>query len=410
MGFFSIGPVGLPGSWNIFPWSFLLGLRMQGLAQQPVALIANADSSVGMDLSDALQAAGYRVLGPFGTEEDALAALSEDRPKLAVIDVALRDGPCTALVQELRRRRVGFLVHSALPQSKSLPDSFQGVPWLIKPASAHEVVALCRELSSSRPELAEENSALPIQPAAKVKPATNPLVRKMESFVALSAADRVVLEQISANPRIIPPGTDLVREGDRRDGVLLVMEGFAGRLKSRASGARQIMAYLLAGDMGDLDVALLDRADHTITTLSACKVVRIPTNIITQLLQHHPQIARGLRMATLVDEATLREWLLNVGRRSSVERVAHLICELRVRLQVVGFVAENSYALPIRQQDLADTTGLSNVHANRALQEMRRRGLIELKGKRLTILNLPALEALAEFKANYLHLGDRAAA
>lgn len=383
---------------------------MQGPHPQPVALIADANSIVGLDLNDALQTVGYRVLGPFGAEEDALAALSEDRPTLAVIDIALRDGPCTALVDELRRRQVPFLVHSALRQSQSLPDSVQGAPWLIKPASAREVVALCRELSTSGPKPAEEKSALPTQPVAVTKATGNPLVRKLESFVALSAADRAVLEQISANPRIVPPGTDLVREGDKRDGVLLVMEGFAGRLKSRASGARQIMAYLLPGDMGDLDVALLDRADHAIATLSACKVVRIPTDTITQLLQQHPQIARGLRLATLVDEATLREWLLNVGRRSALERVAHLICELRVRLQVIGFVAENSYALPLRQQDLADTTGLSTVHVNRALQELRRQRLIELKGKRLTILNLTQLKALAEFKENYLHLGDRAAA
>jgi CRP-like cAMP-binding protein len=176
----------------------------------------------------------------------------------------------------------------------------------------------------------------------------------------------------------------------------------------RANGQRQIMAYLLPGDLCDLDVALLEEMDHTITTFSACKVVRIAPETVANLLQHHPAVARALRMGTLVDEATLREWLLNVGCRSAVERIAHLFCEVFLRLQAVGLATEDSYALPLTQAELGDTTGLSNVHVNRTLQELRRQGLIELRGGRLKILNLPRLRAIAEFKANYLHLGDRA--
>jgi len=131
---------------------------------------------------------------------------------------------------------------------------------------------------------------------------------------------------------------------------------------------------------------------------------------VAKILEWHPAVARSLRISTLVDEATLREWLLNVGRRTAVERIAHLFCELLLRLQAVGLVSENSVALPLTQVDLADTTGLSTVHVNRALQELRRQGLIELTRGRLTILNQPRLRALAEFKANYLHLGERAVA
>ena len=238
----------------------------------------------------------------------------------------------------------------------------------------------------------------------------NPLVRKLEGFTALSDTDRALLERISAEARLFGPRVDLVREGDKPDGVLLVMEGIACRHKHRGNGARQIMAYLLPGDLGDLDVALLKKMDHTITTLSTCKVVRIAPETVADILQHHPAVARALRMSTLVDEATLREWLVNVGCRSAIERIAHLFCELLVRLQVVGLATDNSYTLPLTQLDLADTTGMSNVHVNRSLQELRRQGLIELKGGRLTILNLPRLRAAAEFKANYLHLGDQAAA
>ena len=387
---------------------------MQQMVQQPVALLADADFVVGLDLSDALESAGYRVLGPFATTDEALGALGADRPTVAVIDVALRDGPCAALAGVLRLRGVPFLVHSAQRHDRSYPVSLQETPWLVKPAAAWDVVALCDELSLMGPEpvQAEPNPQPlpPSRPYEAMNASRNPLVRKLEGFVTLSDADQAMLERISAQTRIVAPRTDLVREGDKPNGVFLVMEGFAGRLKHRANGARQIMAYLVPGDMGDLDVALLDRMDHTITTLSACKVVRIPPETVAELLEHHPQIARALRMSTLVDEATLREWLVNVGCRSAPERIAHLFCELLVRLQAVGLADDDSYDLPITQGDVADTTGLSNVHVNRSLQELRRQGLIELKGRRLTILNLPRLRALAEFKDNYLHLGDRAAA
>jgi len=135
----------------------------------------------------------------------------------------------------------------------------------------------------------------------------NPLVAKLERFAALSDEDRAVLERISVGPRFVRAHIDLVREGDRPDGVFLVMEGMACRHKLRENGARQISAYLLPGDMGDLDVMLLDGMDHTVTTLSACKVVRLAPELLADLITHHPRIALALRKSMLVDTATLRE-------------------------------------------------------------------------------------------------------
>lgn len=238
----------------------------------------------------------------------------------------------------------------------------------------------------------------------------NPLIRKLEGFTALSEAEQGVLEQLSADPRRFMPGADLIREGDKPRGVFLILSGIACRYKARANGARQVVAYMVPGDTGDLDAALLNEMDHTITTFSACEVVHIKPETITELMQHHPRIARALRMSTLVDAGTLREWLVNIGCRSASERLAHLFCELLVRFQAVGQAHGNSYALPITQNDLAATTGLSNVHVNRTLQELRRQALIELKQGRLTILDLPQLQSLAGFRSNYLHIGDRAAA
>jgi CRP-like cAMP-binding protein len=238
----------------------------------------------------------------------------------------------------------------------------------------------------------------------------NPLILKLESLTRLSDDDRVVLERISAKPHLVPAGTDLIREGDKPDGVYLVLDGIACRYKLRASGARQIMAYLVPGDYCDLDVALLKAMDHAIGTLSACQVVRIDLDTIENLLRDHPGIAHALRLATLVDEATLREWLVNVGRRSADERIAHLMCELLLRLRAVGRTAGEGYTLPITQEDLADTTGLTSVHVNRMLGTLKQRGLIELSGRQLKILDRAGLEVLAEFKPNYLHLGGRDAA
>lgn len=233
---------------------------------------------------------------------------------------------------------------------------------------------------------------------------TNPLVRKAEAFVSLHEGARIAMEVISGPVTDIAAHSDLVREGDKPRGVLMILNGMAYRYKKRTGGARQITAYLVPGDMGDLDVALLERMDHGIATFSACKVAWIKPETLSGIRQSHPVIDRALRIGTLVDEAILQEWIMNIGCRSAIERLAHLFCELLMRLQVVGRAFGNSYALPVSQAELADTTGLSNVHVNRSLQELRRRGLIRLSGKVLTVFDFPALKALAEFRPGYLHL------
>ena len=378
--------------------------------RQPLVLLAEADVMMDADLRDALEQAGYRVLGPFGTTPEALAALEQESATLAVVDVELRDGFCIALGDALRQRGIPVVVHSRLPSDEPRAVGFHNSHWLSKPALPEDVVALLDELSFFGAASFSTKAPIPLWPAQAAKDRGNPLVRKLEGFAPLSAADKALLERISAPSRTVPSQTDLVSEGEAPQGVLLILEGIACRHKVRATGARQITAYLVPGDLCDLDVALLDTMDHTITTLSLCRVVLIPPKTVAEVMEHHPQIARALRMTTLVDEATLREWLVNVGSRSALERVAHLFCELRVRMQAVGLADGDSFDMPITQADLADTTGLSSVHLNRTLRELRRKGLIELQRRRLTILNLPRLKALAEFKANYLHLGGRAAA
>ena len=183
------------------------------------------------------------------------------------------------------------------------------------------------------------------------------------------------------------------------------MDGFACRYKLRANGSRQIMAYLVPGDFCDLHVFILREMDHTIATLSPCRVVDIPRERILELTERSA-LARALWWATLVDEATLREWLVNIGARSAEERIAHLLCELLLRLRVVGLADGAEYELPITQAELADTMGLSSVHVNRVLQRLRGDGLITLKGKQLVIPDPDRLIAFSGFTPNYLHLAQ----
>ena len=236
---------------------------------------------------------------------------------------------------------------------------------------------------------------------------TDPLTRKLENFALLSSDDRRFLAEIARPGHRLHARTDIIREGDKPDDVHLVLEGFACRYKILPDGKRHIMAYLVPGDLCDMHVFILKEMDHNIGTLSACRVVDIPRNRILEMLER-PAIAQALWWSALVDEATLREWLVNIGRRPAEQRIAHLLCELLMRLQTVGLSNNNRYELPITQADIAETMGLTLVHVNRVLQRLRRSGLITLASRQLVINDAQALKEFGEFNPNYLHLGRAA--
>jgi CRP-like cAMP-binding protein len=235
----------------------------------------------------------------------------------------------------------------------------------------------------------------------------NPFFQKLNLGAALTDEDRQVLGQVTADVRQVGPHVDLIRSGDTPDVVHLILKGFACRYKILPDGQRQIMAYLVPGDLCDLHVAILGTMDHSVATLTPCKVVCIPRRTVAELTEHHGRINRALWWATLVDEATLREWLVNIGRRPADRQLAHLFCELLLRLQAVGLAPENRYELPMTQAELGDTLGLSAVHVNRMLQQLRADGLIALKGGSLTINDVERLKEFAGFDPTYLHLTRR---
>jgi len=231
----------------------------------------------------------------------------------------------------------------------------------------------------------------------------NALVKKLEGYVSLDAEDKHLLNSVLKEPRTVPAHVDLATEGDKPVFVHLILEGFACRYKFTAEGNRQIMAFLLPGDFCDLHVFVLKKMDHSIATISKCIVVDIPCEDILKLLER-PRVSLALWCAALVDAAVLREWLVNVGQRHAAQRLAHVLCELLLRLRIVG-LADKGFELPISQIDLADTIGTSPVHLNRVLQELRRANLIAWNGDNLAIKDIDALMKFSGFNPNYLHIG-----
>jgi CRP-like cAMP-binding protein len=232
----------------------------------------------------------------------------------------------------------------------------------------------------------------------------SPLSLRLEAYTKLSQDDRAIIDRLSRRGmRDVAARRDLIREGDKPTSVFLIMEGWACRYKQLPDGRRQIVALFVPGDVCDMNAYILKEMDHSIGAITAVKVAEIGRDDFEQLMQDHPRITQALFWDELVTVSVQREWTLNVGQRTAYERIAHLLVELFLRLRAVGLTNGNSCDFPLTQVDLADATGLTAVHVNRTLQELRRQGLIELKGRTLTISDLDALKNAAAFNDNYLH-------
>jgi CRP-like cAMP-binding protein len=231
----------------------------------------------------------------------------------------------------------------------------------------------------------------------------SPLVLKLTR----GTEDCAVLEAMGQEAEWTGPRLDLICEGDQPEYVHIVLEGFACRYKVLPDGGRQIIALLLPGDFCDLHVAILGEMDHSIGTITACKIARLPYSAVMEITTNHPRITRAMWWATLVDEGILREWLVGMGRRPADKRLAHFLCELMVRLQTVNLATESGYGLPLTQSELGDVLGLTLVHVNRVLQQLRLDGLLTFREKHLVVADLPRLKDFADFNPNYLHLKFR---
>ena len=216
------------------------------------------------------------------------------------------------------------------------------------------------------------------------------------------ASDRTAVASLISGSRTLRRGATLLREGEPEVSAVLVVEGFLCRAKAAADGRRQIVAILVPGDLCDGDIGLFRGMDTSVSALSNTVVALIPVAALDRVRSSCPNIDRALRTLAGQDAAIAREWVTNLGARSARARVAHLICELVWRLREAGLVRDHRCALPITQEDIADATGLSIVHTNRVLQELRRAGLIVLETARLDVRDLDGLEEGGEFSEDYL--------
>lgn len=227
---------------------------------------------------------------------------------------------------------------------------------------------------------------------------------KLEAFTRLSADDRAALAQMSRNYRYVDARRDVISEGDTPRHVHLVLDGWACRYKQLPDGKRQIVSIFVPGDFCDVNVYILRHMDHSIGAITRLKVATITPEEMNNLTAQRPRITQALWWHELVTAAIQREWTLNLGQRSAYERLAHLLIELYLRLQTVGRAHDGRCDFPLTQNDLADATGLTSVHVNRTLQELRRDRLIDLERKQLQILDMERMIDSSMFNPNYLHL------
>lgn len=230
----------------------------------------------------------------------------------------------------------------------------------------------------------------------------NPLILKLAHSGALTREDHRPLAELCKGARVVEAGTVLVRQGDRIDGVHLVLDGFAYRYKVLANGRRQIIGILLPGDFNDLQGSILGASDHSTATLTNCCVVWLPQETVDALTLVNNRIARALWWATLVDQRILRSWLTNMGQLSADVCLAHFCCEHLARLQMVGRAGPDTCDMPLYQEQLGDILGISDVHANRMVRELRARNLLEIRSRVLTVPDVLKLQTFCKFDPSYL--------
>lgn len=230
------------------------------------------------------------------------------------------------------------------------------------------------------------------------------LIRKLEQYDHLSGTECQLLEQATVRQRAVAKGEDLVREGDRPTESLCLITGFAARYNLLRNGKRQITALHIPGDFVDLHSFLVKKMDHGVLAVTACTLGVVPHEALRTISETQPHLMRLLGVNIAVDAAIHRQWIVSIGRQSALEHAAHLFCEMFLRLQAVGLTDDCSFKLPLTQAELGDTLGLSTVHVNRIIQELRAKGLITWRGEAVVITDWPRLQAVAEFDPTFLSL------
>jgi CRP-like cAMP-binding protein len=236
----------------------------------------------------------------------------------------------------------------------------------------------------------------------------NPWTMKMEQFTAFSDMEKRRLDQlISAKQVNYAPKDDIIADREHSASCHVVLSGLACRYKLLPDGRRQIMAFLVPGDLCDAEIFVLKVMDHGVAAITPTTAALVPGETMRTLLRETSSLGEALWWGTMTDLGVLRERIIDEGRRNAYVRTAHLLYEMLVRYRMVELTDGDSYAFPITQTDLADATGLTPVHANRTLKRLRRDGLVDFTGGVVKVLDAQGLKAAGQFNGEYLHL-DRA--
>ncbi|MBA1373464.1 MAG: Crp/Fnr family transcriptional regulator [Sphingomonas ursincola] len=219
----------------------------------------------------------------------------------------------------------------------------------------------------------------------------------------MNDADVGLLADACRNVRDLPAGHHLIMEGDNPDPVFVMLDGWACGYKMLPDGGRQILAFMLPGDFCDIHIAVLRAIDHSFVTITPARVALLPRAQMEALVEIGPTITRAFWWSQLVDQSVLRAWIVSMGRRTARERIAHLMCELYIRMRNIGLANDANCNMPLTQLVIADAVGLTPVHVNRVLKSLRVEKVMELSAGSLTILDPVQLAEIAGFDGNYLH-------
>ncbi len=229
------------------------------------------------------------------------------------------------------------------------------------------------------------------------------LFRRWKRRLSLSATDEAAVANLNWARRRYQRDAYLAREGEHVTVCTVLLQGFAYRQKILSDGSRQIISFHIPGEFLDLQNCLLEVADHNVQALTRCLVAVVSKELLLQVMSDRPAVRQAIWLDSLLDASVFREWVVNVGRRDARQRIAHLLCELALRLKAAGLGEGPLFDFPLTQEQIADATGLTAVHTNRTLQALRRAGLINLTASKLTILDWDALAEAGDFSERYLH-------
>jgi CRP-like cAMP-binding protein len=223
------------------------------------------------------------------------------------------------------------------------------------------------------------------------------LARKLRSFVELSELESAGLAELQSAPIHVERGEELMHQGESGQVAYILQSGWGCSFKILRDGARQIITFPIPGDLIGLRNVLLRTSDHAFSAVTDAQVSRISVARVTTLIDEFPRLATAIMWATSRDEAITVEHLASIGRRTALERTAHFFLELRDRLQLVGLASETEFDCPLNQYVLADALGLSSIHVNRVLRQLRELNLMTFQNRRVVLLDVSRLAALAGY-------------